>query len=159
MNKDTRHSHALPLWIFGQRQHDSSTLDRPLERINQTLDCLLGMLTPEMEAVLMKKREKARYVCQFCGEVFAKGCALGGHMSKRHADRKMEEQAQPSHSSSTNLSTLQNVHLTQANERVNATAMHFFESGNFQLASFGSSAGNSSWYNTEMVFLMKIRYI
>lgn len=146
MNKDTRHSHALPLWIFGQRQHDSSTLDRPLERINQTLDCLLGMLTPEMEAVLMKKREKARYVCQFCGEVFAKGCALGGHMSKRHADRKMEEQAQPSHSSSTNLpnQALQTVHFTQANERGNATAVQFFDFGNVHLGGFGSPAGNGS---------------
>jgi hypothetical protein len=143
MNKDTRHSHALPLWIFGQKQHDNSTLDRPLERINQTLDFLLGMLTPEMEAALMKKREKARYVCQFCGEVFAKGCALGGHMSKRHADRKMEEQAQPSQNSSTNL-PIQTIQFTQANERGNSTVMQFFDSGHVQLADFGSPASNCS---------------
>jgi hypothetical protein len=44
-----------------------------------------------MERILKKRQEKPHYACQFCGEVFEKGCALGGHMSKRHSNKKIEE--------------------------------------------------------------------
>ncbi len=36
------------------------------------------------------------FSCKYCGEVFEKGCAIGGHISKRHPDvreRKMQAKA------------------------------------------------------------------
>lgn len=38
----------------------------------------------ENEQIKLAKRQKAKYVCKYCGQVFTSGCALGGHVSKIH---------------------------------------------------------------------------
>lgn len=76
---------ALPpqsLWIFrGGRRH---TMQSYLQVIQQEIMFLRARITPEMRSRMNRNSERPSYECPMCGEVFAKGCALGGHISKRH---------------------------------------------------------------------------
>lgn len=76
---------ALPpqsLWIFrGGRRH---AMQAYLQVIQQEIMFLRARITPEMRSRMHRSSERPAYECPFCGEVFAKGCALGGHVSKRH---------------------------------------------------------------------------
>jgi hypothetical protein len=46
---------------------------------------LKGILDYHIDEVrLLAHRNKKSYVCKYCAEVFASGCALGGHISKIH---------------------------------------------------------------------------
>jgi transcription initiation factor IIE alpha subunit len=63
-------------------------MDDSLRLIAQQLEWLKYRMTPDMQRRLEKKQEKPTYVCHFCGSVFQKGCALGGHISKKHSSLK-----------------------------------------------------------------------
>jgi hypothetical protein len=91
MKKTTRTPRPAPLWIFAKPLPHPNSLAFSLHCVTQQLEWVMRRLTPEMEKVLVRRRQKPEYVCQFCGEKFAKGCALGGHMSKRHSNKRNEE--------------------------------------------------------------------
>lgn len=88
MRKQDSALKALPpqaLWIFkGGKKHSMQTY---LQVIQQEIMFLRARITPEMRSRMHKNSERPAYECQMCGEVFAKGCALGGHISKRHKSR------------------------------------------------------------------------
>ena len=88
MRKQEGALQALPpqsLWIFrGGRKH---SMHGYLELIQQEIMFLRARITPEMRSRMHRNSERPVYECQMCGEVFAKGCALGGHISKRHKFR------------------------------------------------------------------------
>lgn len=53
-------------------------------------------MTPGMLELLEKTQGAQGFSCKYCGEVFQKGCAIGGHISKRHPDvreRKLQSKA------------------------------------------------------------------
>lgn len=53
-------------------------------------------MTPGMLDLLEQTQGISGFSCKYCGEVFEKGCAIGGHISKRHPDvreRKMQAKA------------------------------------------------------------------
>lgn len=55
-----------------------------LQVIQQEIMFLRARITPEMRDRMHRNSEIPAYECPMCGDVFAKGCALGGHISKRH---------------------------------------------------------------------------
>jgi hypothetical protein len=53
-------------------------------------------MTPDMIDLLERSQAIQGFSCKYCGEVFQKGCAIGGHISKRHPDvkeRKLQSKA------------------------------------------------------------------
>jgi hypothetical protein len=89
IKKTVRTPRPTPLWIFSSASlHPNSSVAFSLQCVDKQLDWIMRRLTPDMERVLIRRRQKPEYVCQLCGDKFAKGCALGGHMSKRHANRR-----------------------------------------------------------------------
>lgn len=91
MKKTARTPRPAPLWIFSKPLPHANSVAFSLQCVSQELEWIMQRLTPEMEKVLVRRRQKPMYVCQFCGDKFTKGCALGGHMSKRHSNWRNED--------------------------------------------------------------------
>lgn len=103
--KISRASQPDPRWIFTTSPSHTHSITNFLYRVDQQLGWLLRRLTPNMQEALKKKQEKPQYTCNFCGEVFLKGCALGGHISKRHANKKVKVEESSVHYFEHNSST------------------------------------------------------